>query len=486
VTSRHSGPLQKLTISEGLLVLFFMLTLPFSNPWVRGDGVGYYAFARSLLIEHRLDFRRDWLKANATFQMGRLDSAGNIKREEYTVTGHLNNHFSIGPAILWFPFLIAAHGSVLLLDRFGGRIPADGYSRPYIVAMALATALYGFGALFISFRLARKYVSENCALVATLGIWMGSSLPVYMYLNPSWSHAQSAFMAALFFWYWNNSRRERSFREWVVLGAIGGLMMDVYYVSAVLLIVPLLESLIAYWKAFNRSRAGAIQQLFLGNIAFAIAVLLAFLPTLITKKIIYGSYLNFGYVEHWYWHSPALLKVAFASEHGLFSWTPLLLLAVSGLFLLRRYDRDMAFYSAAAFGSYLYVIGCYQDWHGISSFGSRFFVLLTPLFVLGLAVLFDLLTRVWQERRAVIFASGTTALFVLWNLGLIFQWGIHLIPARGPISWRNVAHNQVVVVPVQAEGIMKSYLTRRNSLMDRIEQEDVNQLKSERYQETER
>ena len=55
---------------------FLCLSLPFSNPWVRGDGVGYYAFARSLLIEHRLDFTRDWLQANPSFQMNRVDANG--------------------------------------------------------------------------------------------------------------------------------------------------------------------------------------------------------------------------------------------------------------------------------------------------------------------------------------------------------------------------------------------------------------------------
>ncbi len=43
----------------------------------------------------------------------------------------------------------------------------------------------------------------------------------------------------------------------------------------------------------------------------------------------------------------------------------------------------------------------------------------------------------------------TTAL-IIWNMGLVFQWGTHLIPARGPISWRDAAYNQVAVVPVQA------------------------------------
>ena len=45
---------------------------------MRGDGVGYYAYARALLIEHHLDFRQDWLHANSSFRMGRVDSEDRI------------------------------------------------------------------------------------------------------------------------------------------------------------------------------------------------------------------------------------------------------------------------------------------------------------------------------------------------------------------------------------------------------------------------
>jgi hypothetical protein len=61
---------------------------------------------------------------------------------------------------------------------------------------------------------------------------------------------------------------------------------------------------------------------------------------------------------------------------------------------------------------------------------------------------------------------------------MIFQWGTHLIPARGPISWRDAAYNQVEVVPVQATHTIENYLTRRKQLMGHIEGEDVDQLKS--------
>jgi hypothetical protein len=467
-----------------LLAVLFLLTLPLSNPWVRGDGVGYYAFARSMLIEHRLDFTKDWQSANTSFRMGRLDAQGNVLPAEYTATGHLDNHFTIGPAILWSPFLVVAHASVLLYDRLGGHVPADGFSRPYLVAMAVGTAVYGFLALVISFVVARKYVSERWAFLATLGIWFASSLPVYMYFNPSWSHAHSAFAVALFLWYWIRTRTARTLPQWIILGAISGLMIEVYYVSGVLMLLPLLESLRGYWKARKGLGMTAIGSLFVGNLVFAAALIAVFSPTLITKRIIYGSYLKSGYEHLWVWTSPSLLKVCFSADHGLFSWTPILLAAVAGLLLLWRRDRELAMYLILVFAALLYTIGCYEDWDGLSSFGNRFFITLTPMFVLGLAVFFDALEHSWSEQRAAIVSASATSVLILWNLGLIFQWGMHLIPARGPISWRDAAYNQFAVVPAEASENMKHYLTRRKGLMEQIEREDVEHLKTQQSQGT--
>jgi hypothetical protein len=477
----HRGNRESLfrtTKYEVALVLLFILSLPLVNPWVRGDGVGYYAFARALLIEHRLDFTKDWQRANASFRMSRIGADGQPLAKQYTRTGHLDNHFSIGPALLWSPFLIIAHAGVILCDRFGAQIPADGFSKPYLMAMALGTALYGFLALLISFSLARRFVADRWAFLATLGIWFGSSLPVYMYFNPSWSHAQSAFTVAVFAWYWTITRATRTWFQWMILGMLGGLMLDVYYLSVILLLLPLLESLGEYRESALGSRDESVGRLLSNNVIFGVAAVVAFLPTLVTKKIIYGGYLNFGYTEKWFWNSPAFLKVCFSSDHGLFTWTPIAIFSLLGLFAIRTRDRSLALYSTTVFLGYLVALGCYQDWAGISAYGNRFCVSLTVLLVLGLAGFFDGLARLWPERHSTIFACSGTVLLVVWNLGLIYQWGMHMIPERGPIRWRLAAYNQAAVVPAKIASSVGAYLTQRKSMMDQIEQTDMNQIKA--------
>jgi hypothetical protein len=452
------------------------------NPWVRGDGVGYYAYARAPLIEHNLDFTHDYQQANVSFRENRLDENGQPTAEFRTPTGHLENHFTVGPAILWAPFLLAAHAGVLLARSFGSAIPADGFSSPYRIAMALATALYGFLGLLISFRIARKYVDETWALLATLAIWWASSLPVYMYFNPAWSHAHSAFVVALFLWYWHETRDARSLGQWILLGALAGLMLNVYYANLMLFAILPFEALRDYGAAFRKATANtpSVAQLLARHAAFGLTLIICLLPTFIAHRIIYGGIFETGYgsVSQWNWGSPYLLSVLFSSNHGMISWTPILLFAVIGLVAFwRSVPRVGGAFLLAAIAFY-YFIASYPDWAGISSYGSRFFVSLTALFVLGLAVFLDRFTRIFRKRGAALTASCVfLACFVFWNAGLMFQWGSHLIPARGPISFPQMIRNQFFTVPRQITAQLETYLFRRKAMMQQIEQRDLEQMK---------
>jgi hypothetical protein len=463
-----------------VLGLFFILSLPLVNPIVHGDGVGYYAYARATLIQHDLRFEDDWRNANQNFAQSRTRADGQLLQQEYTQTGHVSNVFSVGPAILWFPFLLVAHLFVVTCNLLGAHIPANGFSLPYLLAMAMGTAIYGFLGLLLAFSLARKYVSEKWAFLATLGIWFGSSLPVYMYFNPAWSHAHSVFVVSLFLWYWDRTRNMRTTGQWVALGLISGLMVDVYFPNGVFLLLPLIESLSAY-AAFARRERRSAAKLFAQNLLFLLIISAATLPTYISRKIIFGGYLNFGSYSNlpWDWSAPFWRSVFFSSDHGLLSWTPLLGFALLGFCFPPRQYRSVALYLAAAAVAFLYVISSYPYWDGYSSFGNRFCISLTPIFVFGLALLLSAIARYFAStRRWFVLASLLLVCFVCWNFGFIFQWGAHLIPVRGPISWNEMVHNQFMVVPKDISNQLRDYIFRRRNLMRQIEQRDIEQLKN--------
>jgi hypothetical protein len=386
--------------------------------------------------------------------------------------------------MLWSPFLLVAHGGVLLAKVLGLNVQANGFSAPYRYAMALGTGLYGFLALLLSFRLARKYVAPIWSFVATIAIWWASSLPVYMYFNPSWSHAHSAFMVALFLWYWDATRESRSLAQWLLLGLIVGLMLDVYYANLMVVTVLVVEIARQYISILRsgRSSSPSFQQLLTRHLLFALTVCVVMIPTFVSRWIVYGGPFETGYVSirDFLWSSPVFLKVLFSANHGLISWTPLLGLAILGLILFAfRLPKVGVPFFIAMMAFYLF-IAIYPDWAGISSYGNRFFVSLTPLFILGLAYFLERVADYLPGPRSALgVCSVVLACFALWNLGLIYQFGTHLVPARGPISFRQATYNQFYVVPGELMSHIRTYFFRRNDLMRQIEQRDVQQLKKD-------
>lgn len=99
--------------------------------------------------------------------------------------------------------------------------------------------------------------------------------------------------------------------------------------------------------------------------------------------MVYGRLLALGYraLRDWCWSRPWLAEVLISANRGLLSWTPILLPALVGLAWGVGRDRETGLYLVAVCVAFIYFIAAYPAWHGISSFGNRFFVSLTPVFV---------------------------------------------------------------------------------------------------------
>jgi hypothetical protein len=262
-------------------------------------------------------------------------------------------------------------------------------------------------------------------------------------------------------------------------------MVNVYYPNVLLLIFPGVE--VVYLFRARTSNGDAFvaraRALVLRCAVFAAVFLAALAPTFATRQIIYGSPFESGYpgIATWHWTSPALVNVLFSSDHGMFSWTPVLLLAVAGFPFLVKRNAMLGIGSVLTFLTYYYFIASYPDWDGLSSYGNRFFVSLTPIFVLGLSALLSAFSK-WLGKtlRAAQLAGSVLLVLILWNLGFIFQWGTHMVPARGEISWGAMVRNQFVNVPLRITHSAETYFLHRNEMMQHIEQEDIEQQKLEK------
>jgi len=126
----------------------------------------------------------------------------------------------------------AAHAFVLCADVLGAHIPANGFSTPYILAMALGTAIYGFlGLLF--FLLPHQKVRRGALGLSFHSRHLGGQFASCLYVFQSRVvPCALGFAVALFLWYWDRTRDRRTFLQWILLGLLAGLMVDVYFRTA--------------------------------------------------------------------------------------------------------------------------------------------------------------------------------------------------------------------------------------------------------------
>jgi hypothetical protein len=433
--------IRRLVEDKNHLVLFavFLLCLfaiSIIRPEITSDGYNYFAYLRSAVFDGDLNFHNEFKYIGEKDPWFRKTY---LPRE--TPTGHLSNVFSVGPAILWAPFYLAAHGLVLTVNLFGSDIPADGFSRPYELAVLFGSAFYAFLGFVLTYHLGKTLFRPVMALFSAIVIWLSSFLLYYIIFEPSMSHAVSFFTVTLFIWYWHRTRQRRPLTGWLLLGLIAGLMMLVRWQNGIFMLFPAIESVFGYVAAATCRDWRRLQKILAGNIVFLPAAAMAFLPQLLAWKILYGAWLTLpqgtGFMK---WDAPFMMEVWFSSRHGLFSWTPVVYPAVLGWILLYKKDRQLAGIIAVTFLVMTYANSVISDWWAGWGFGMRRFDGFLLPFTIGLGALLDFaVARYKRIVPAIVLLLSLTVLFNFYLLKLVRSGAIH---RGGPVNFAYIFPRQ--------------------------------------------
>lgn len=417
----------------------FLLTLPLVTPRIRAaDEIQYYASLRSLVFDLDLDYENEYRHFYARDPQGLAAFKATFLELREPDSGRHINFAPLGSGLLWSPFFLAAHAGVLAARTLGASVAADGFSYPYLAAVSLASALYAFlGLLLVHDLLVREAgVSDATAALTVATLWLGTPVVYYMTIAPAFGHAPSLFAVSLLLWLSFRARRQSaggSVRAFFGAGLAGGLCGLVREQDALFLAVP--AGLVA-WQA---ARSGRLQPGLWRALALGTGALVGLLPQLLAYRVTTGAFQPSRLVTRKLsFSSPHCLEVLLDPAHGLFFWTPILLVAVTGLcaWTLRRRDAGAVLLLGALLLQ-VWISGAVESWHMAGSFGARRFVGATAVFAFGLAAAFASLGR---------HARWLAALAIWWNLSLMVQFGLKLMDRQG-LEWPRVAWNQVVEVP---------------------------------------
>jgi hypothetical protein len=446
---------------RGPLLLLFLLTLPLVTPRIRGaDEIEGFSYLRSAVFDRDLDFEDEYLWFHARDPEGLAAFKATFLDRREPATGRPINFAPLGSALLWSPFYLLAHAGVVAARGLGSQVPADGFSLPYAAAACYASTLYGFlGLLLIHDALVRFGGWGPATATLSVGaLWLGTPVLYYMTLAPAFSHAASLFMVALLVWLWlrARSRPDSTPWDWAAVGAAGGGAGLVREQDVLFLAVPAAD---LAWRAVRGTERGrAVARLAL----LSVTAVLAFAPQLLAYRAVNGSFGPSHLVARkMAYDSPHFLQVLFDPGHGLFAWSPLLILAAAGLVLeaARRRGTPVALLAVGLLLQ-VWINGAVESWTQAGAFGSRRFVSSTAVLAWGLAALLE--SALPRLGRAAV-AAGL-GLFVWWNVSLMVQFGLRLMD-RQRLEWPRVAVNQVVAVPREMGRVAWLFLTDRERLV---------------------
>lgn len=435
---KRSWPERILAIFCLLSVLLLLARIPKPRvhaALVASDGVGYYSFLRSIIIDHDLDFTNEYAHYRVPTSFYGL-----------TPTGRAANKYAIGPALLWSPFFLLAHACAYVAAALGFDLVPNGYGYLYEGAISVGSVLYGSLGFVLAFSCARRLWSQASALLAVSTLWFASNSIYYMIFEPSMAHMGALFSVSLLlsiWFHWFRQDVDTSIRPVLLLGAASGLVLLVRLQDAPFLLLPYGWSIgkaVSAWRAGALSRAGQ----WLRRIVLALAIaVLCFVPQLLVWRLLYGGWRSPQSVEHdptFYWLAPKIGAVLFSTFHGLFAWHPVFLLACGGLLVIALRDRMLAVALIALVAVEVYLVAAWWSWWQGASFGGRMFLSAMWLWVFGLTALFDWLRRRPPLLRAAIVAG---AFLIFWNALVLLQYRLLLVPREAPLTWEQMTWDRV-------------------------------------------
>lgn len=349
--------------SRWFLIIYLIYLLGFVShalylkKTVYGDGIFYYSWLRSVVVDHDLDFRNEYAHFGVSSPL--------------TAEGLPGNKYAVGPAILWFPVYSATHSLVR----------GNGYGLPYQLAVGASSVAYVFIGFLLLYNLLQKFFRPNISLLTILAIALATNLFYYGSLDTVNSHAVSFFAVCVFL-----SFLLREKKNWFLIGLSLGLIALIRSQDVVIGLAAL-----PFIKLRN------LRALVLGTVS-------GFVPQLLDWQALYGKFWISPYLasgDYFDFSHPHLYQVLFAPWTGFILTSPILILGILGIFFWKNKLRH---YLLLVILIEIIIITTYSQGQG-ATFGSRMMISTLPLFAFGLGWAFN-----WLKRHSL---NLTQAILIL-------------------------------------------------------------------------
>ena len=273
---------------------------------------------------------------------------------------------TMGNAICWLPFFGIGHAWASLSDQY----PNHGYSRPYYLMIFVAAIFYlALGLIYLR-KFLLRYFSDIAGAITLIITVLATNLLFYTTIEPGMSHVLSFTLITVFIYHSFNWLKNPKVSTSIYLGLILGLITLIRPSNGIIALFTIL--LFLFEKESFQEKLQWIGRNFFKIILIAVMAFMVLLPQLIYWKTFTGDWLYYSYgTEGFYFDNPHIIDGLFSYRKGWLVYTPVMVFALLGLFVLPRYFKHVTWAIIIFSLVNFYIIFSWWTWWYGGSYGSR-------------------------------------------------------------------------------------------------------------------
>ena len=386
---------------------------------ISSDVVSYYDYLPATFIQHdyNMNFIGSGKQFTGTYWPFVLPNGNKVLKT------------SMGLSIMYSPFFFIANANA---HSPHSKYAADGFTQPYAHALMLSCVFYLLLGLFFLRSYLLNFFGDLVTGLTILVTCLSTNMFWYATVESPMSHVYDFALFCIFIWLTDRWYKKKKYLTSIFLGIIFGLITLIRPSNALIIIFLLLYDIQNWndikirWKCYISN--------YWHVIIFLLLAFLVWVPQMLYWKSLSGSFIFYSYYdaasgakERFFFNDPKIWQVLFSFRRGWLIYTPIMIFAVCGLFMLRKEYKRFAIPIIVFSIVNVYVISCWWCWWYGGGFGMRPLIDSYGIMAIPMAVC---LTRILQQKRLV-----RIPIFVLFFVIALFSGFQTVKYYYGSIHW---------------------------------------------------
>ncbi|MEO6133002.1 MAG: hypothetical protein ABIQ02_14230 [Saprospiraceae bacterium] len=366
-----------------IALIWFLLGTVYYSKWnkpgseaaISWDVSGYYHYLPAIFIYHDIKKQEYMAHINSLY----LPSPAYDQSFGHHDSGNRVNKYAIGQAVMYSPFFFLAHGYALLTKSY----PADGYSRPYQVAIWLGSFLISLFGLLQLRRILLLFFQDHIVTWVLIALGLATNWMEYAAISNGMNHTWLFSLLCVLLLCTIHFHQKQ---DWLSVFGIGfsiGLATLTRPTEIIWIFIPILwgihsvserfSFLIRHWKKC------------------VVAAILAGL--MISIQMIYWKYVANEWIIYSYgdqgfsWFHPKIWRGLMGVNVGWWIHTPIMLIAMIGFYGLYKKDKPVFWPTFVTGMLAIYITLSWGHWESGGGLGQRNLIQVYPLFSFPLAMM---------------------------------------------------------------------------------------------------